>query len=883
MKISSKKLLLGASLVVALITVFILSGTVKASPPTRRAADLSAGEITEMLNAHNDWRQRYSVPPVTWDPAVAAVAQDWANQIAATGNFSHRQNNQYGENILFWSSGSLNPTAVVGKWGAEVNNYDFASNTCAAGKTCGHFTQIVWSTTTGIGCGKATGNGFDYYVCNYNPPGNFIGQTPGASPASASATAQPTIAPTATTQAVNTVSATLEPTNTTTAATVSATTEPTSTTTTATQPITGTVTPAASTANVLLDAHNEWRQKYGVPALVWDDTVAAVAQDWANQIAASNKFEHRPNNKFGENIWAGTTGFFVPTDAVNSWGSEVANYDFTTNTCKTGEVCGHFTQLVWSTTTKVGCGKAAGNGNDYYVCNYDPPGNFIGQTPGARLLTPTPTTQPTNTPTATIQPTHTPMPTTQAGDTPVATAVVTNTLTPTPEAGNGVNGPTASEIAALLNKHNEWRQKFKVAPLVWDNTVADVAQDWANQIAASGNFVHRPDNKYGENMFFGAAGFRGPADVVDGWGNEVEDYDFTSNTCADSKSCVHFTQLVWAATTKVGCGKVTANGNDFYVCNYDPPGNVPGQTPGASPAVVTPTPQPTNTPTPTAVPATTTAAPNANDVTSMLSTHNEWRQKYGVPPLVWDDAVAAAAQDWANQAASGTFVGPPTDQFGQNIWAGSTGFVVPADAVNNWGSEVENYDFATNTCADGKTCAHFTQLVWSTTTKLGCGKATGRGNDFYVCYYDPPGNIQGQTPGAIPAAAQATVAPTGAPTETPVPAGATPTNTDPASAIDFRTPNQVSPGGSVLWYTVPYDGTNPEFIVRVPQAASNGLGFWVYTPSEDPTQPGTTHSGNGSPEGDDLVWRTNSTEMGNYLVVVFNNTTVPMPFTITTQ
>jgi pathogenesis-related protein 1 len=76
----------------------------------------------------------------------------------------------------------------------------------------------------------------------------------------------------------------------------------------------------------LLNAHNDWRQRYSVPSLVWDDTVAGVAQDWANQMAASGNFSHRPNNQYGENIWSGTTGFFVPLDIVNSWGDEVQDY-----------------------------------------------------------------------------------------------------------------------------------------------------------------------------------------------------------------------------------------------------------------------------------------------------------------------------------------------------------------------------------------------------------------------------------------------------------------------------------------------------------------------------------------------------------------------------
>jgi hypothetical protein len=42
----------------------------------------------------------------------------------------------------------------------------------------------------------------------------------------------------------------------------------------------------------------------------------------------------------------------------------------------------------------------------------------------------------------------------------------------------------------------------------------------------------------------------------------------------------HFTQIVWRASTTLGCGKATGkDGNDYVVCNYDPAGNIAGRTP----------------------------------------------------------------------------------------------------------------------------------------------------------------------------------------------------------------------------------------------------------------------------------------------------------------
>lgn len=127
--------------------------------------------------------------------------------------------------------------------------------------------------------------------------------------------------------------------------------------------------------------HNAWRAKYNSPPLVWDDEIAAFADAWATDIANRGAFEHRPNNPYGENIFQGGAGWFTATDATKLWGDEVANYNLTTNTCNPGAVCGHFTQVVWYTTQRIGCGKATGGGQDYYVCNYSPGGNMMGEIP----------------------------------------------------------------------------------------------------------------------------------------------------------------------------------------------------------------------------------------------------------------------------------------------------------------------------------------------------------------------------------------------------------------------------------------------------------------------------------------------------------------------
>jgi hypothetical protein len=124
-----------------------------------------------------------ALPVMTWDPASASVAQAWADNCVYMHN-AGRGNR--GENIFASSGGSYTPTQVVTSWASEKADYTYATNTCAAGKVCGHYTQVVWRTSVGLGCGSrtcTTGSPFGsgswlFWVCDYAPPGNFVGQKP---------------------------------------------------------------------------------------------------------------------------------------------------------------------------------------------------------------------------------------------------------------------------------------------------------------------------------------------------------------------------------------------------------------------------------------------------------------------------------------------------------------------------------------------------------------------------------------------------------------------------------------------------------------------------------------------------------------------------------
>ncbi|RZU47877.1 cysteine-rich secretory family protein [Fluviicoccus keumensis] len=133
--------------------------------------------------------------------------------------------------------------------------------------------------------------------------------------------------------------------------------------------------------DTIVAAHNQYRAEVSVPPLSWSPEVAASAQAWAEDMASSGKFRHS-GSRYGENIWAGTANAYSLNDMVKSWGDEKADFEYGTRTnSRNGGVVGHYTQIIWRNSTQVGCGLASGGGTDYFVCQYNPPGNYIGQQP----------------------------------------------------------------------------------------------------------------------------------------------------------------------------------------------------------------------------------------------------------------------------------------------------------------------------------------------------------------------------------------------------------------------------------------------------------------------------------------------------------------------
>jgi hypothetical protein len=144
----------------------------------------------------------------------------------------------------------------------------------------------------------------------------------------------------------------------------------------------------------LLAAHNLERARLGIAPLIWDDGLARDAARWAETLASRNAFEHAPQNKQGENLWTGTAARYAPEEMVGSWIEERALFRHgplpRVSTTGRFEDVGHYTQLIWAKTQRLGCAIARNAEDDVLVCRYHPAGNVMGQWPYALKKVPPP-------------------------------------------------------------------------------------------------------------------------------------------------------------------------------------------------------------------------------------------------------------------------------------------------------------------------------------------------------------------------------------------------------------------------------------------------------------------------------------------------------------
>ncbi|XP_071958239.1 GLIPR1-like protein 1 [Antedon mediterranea] len=158
------------------------------------------------------------------------------------------------------------------------------------------------------------------------------------------------------------------------------------------------------------------------------------------------------------------------------------------------------------------------------------------------------------------------------------------------------------------------------------------------------------------------------------------------------------------------------------------------------------------------------------EIEGIVDLHNQYRRNVSPGPasdmqyMEWNNNLADLAQQWADRCVweHGNVVNDlyPEDALGQNLFVTSESLennrptTFGTDAITSWHSEVQDYHYNSNTCTEGETCGHYTQVVWASTYNVGCGIKTctpvigvpWSSGTIIVCNYISRGNQVGQWP-----------------------------------------------------------------------------------------------------------------------------------------
>ncbi|KAI5609218.1 peptidase inhibitor 16-like, partial [Silurus asotus] len=152
------------------------------------SGQLTDNEISRIVDLHNQYRSSVTPPAANmqrmlWNKQLSQVAASYASQ--CTWGHNPKAFGVVGEN-LFMTLGPFLVDQPLDLWFSENSSHSFTSNTCADGKECGHYTQMVWADTYLVGCATQfcpdvsnfNAQNATILVCNYHPPGNIMGQSP---------------------------------------------------------------------------------------------------------------------------------------------------------------------------------------------------------------------------------------------------------------------------------------------------------------------------------------------------------------------------------------------------------------------------------------------------------------------------------------------------------------------------------------------------------------------------------------------------------------------------------------------------------------------------------------------------------------------------------
>lgn len=307
---------------------------------------------------------------------------------------------------------------------------------------------------------------------------------------------------------------------------------------------------------------------YNTPNLDWSFPLEEDAQSCAMSAAKTKTFDscYKMNHHYGKifyTLYAPASNFpadFIIDYIVNSiYEKYGAEYPYGT------KLANPFSQLIWKSSSQLGVGLADSEGvnnmHNYYIVFYFSASGNVGDITSFIKNVQPPIAVPTQAP-------------------PVIT--VTETAAPPP-------AKDLEHLRALcLSEHNTKRALHLGTPdMVYDLQIERSAQLWADHLAVIQEMKHEDPTQYGENIYRGYTRATSPISgenaikgAIAEWYSEISDYDYKNP--GYSSETGHFTQVIWKASTKLGCAISRYEKDDgkkfvIVVARYSSPGNYPGQ------------------------------------------------------------------------------------------------------------------------------------------------------------------------------------------------------------------------------------------------------------------------------------------------------------------
>ncbi|XDV37775.1 hypothetical protein PO909_007330 [Leuciscus waleckii] len=479
-----------------------------------------------------------------------------------------------------------------------------------------------------------------------------------------------------------------------------------------------------------LETHNQYREQHHAPPLVYSEDLCKAAQLWADHMLEKRSLGHSDTDD-GENVYysfSSTKKTPTGKEAVGSWYSEIKDYDFK----KSGHQpkTGHFTQVVWKSSTELGVGLATDGNTVFAVGQYKPAGNITNAGYYEKNVLPKTGCDSDK---KEVLETHN-----QDREQHHAPPLVCS------EDYNSFK-------KEFLETHNQYREQHHAPPLVYSEDLCKAAQLWADHMLEKRSLGHS-DTDDGENVYYSFSSTKKTPtgkEAVGSWYSEIKDYDFKKS--GHQPKTGHFTQVVWKSSTELGVGLATDGNTVFVVGQYKPAGNITnagyyeknvlpktGYNSFKKEFLETHNQDREQHHAPSLV-----CSEDYNSFKKeFLETHNQYREQHHAPPLVYSEDLCKAAQLWADHMLEKRSLGHSDTDDGENVYYSfSSTKKTPTgkEAVGSWYSEIKDYDFKKS--GHQPKTGHFTQVVWKSSTELGVGLATDGNTVFVVGQYKPAGNI----------------------------------------------------------------------------------------------------------------------------------------------